>query len=75
MFSVKQVTSIQWPDLLGMRPWAAWRGRGCEWTVVVFFLTHRPIELSFLIHAEVESSVHPSDADQTHCQTDELQDT
>lgn len=39
------------------------------------FLTHRPIELSFLIHAEVESSVHPSDADQTHCQTDELQDT
>lgn len=40
-----------------------------------FFLTHRPIELSFLIHAEVESSVHPSDADQAHCQADELQDT
>lgn len=38
-------------------------------------LTYRPIELSFLIHAEVEASIHPPDADQTHCQTDELQDT
>lgn len=38
-------------------------------------LTHRPIELSFLIHAEVQSGVHAPDADQTDCQTDELQDT
>lgn len=37
--------------------------------------THRSIELSFLIHAQVESSIHPSDADQPHCQADEFQDT
>lgn len=43
--------------------------------LLMFGPTHRAIELSFLIHTEVESSVHPSDADQTHCQTDELQDT
>lgn len=61
-----------------MRP--GLRGEGGIVNERIFFLvlfcpTHRPIELSFLIHTEVESSVHPSDADQTHCQTDELQDT
>lgn len=54
-----------------MRGWKMWMKVGFS----SFSLwTYRPIELSFLIHTEVESSVHPSDADQTHRQTDELQD-
>lgn len=38
-------------------------------------LTYRPIELSFFIHSQVQASVHASYADQSHGQTDELQDT
>ena len=36
--------------------------------------TYRSIQLPLLIHAEVESTVHATDADQTHGYTDELQD-
>ena len=36
--------------------------------------TYRSIQLPLLIHAEVESAVHATDADQTHGYTDELQD-
>lgn len=35
--------------------------------------TYRPIELASLIHAEVESWVHPTDAHQPHCQANKLQ--
>ena len=38
-------------------------------------MTYRPIEISLLVHAQVESRVHPSDAHQTYRQADKLQDT
>lgn len=41
-----------------------------EWS-----LTYRPIEFTPLVHAQVDSSVHPPDADQSHCQAYELKDT
>lgn len=35
--------------------------------------TYRPIQLASLVHAEVESGVHPTDAHQPHCQANKLQ--
>lgn len=37
--------------------------------------TYRAVELPFLIHSKVESTVYSSNADQAHCYTDKLQYT
>lgn len=37
--------------------------------------TYRAIEFSLLIHSKVKATVHTSNADQSHCHTDEFKDT
>lgn len=42
---------------------------------VCLVCTHRAIQFSLAVHGEVETTVNTSDANQTHSQTDELQNT
>lgn len=44
---------------------------GCMYLVC----THRAVQFSLAVHGEVETTVHSSDANQSHSQTDELQNT
>lgn len=37
--------------------------------------TYWSIEFSFVIHSKVKTTVHTSNTDQSHCHTDEFQDT
>lgn len=44
-------------------------------TVHVFSHTHRAIQFSLTIHGEVQTTVYASDTNQSHSQTNELQNT
>lgn len=44
-------------------------------TLNVFNHTHRAVQFSLVVHGEVQTTVYPSDANQPHCQTNELQNT
>lgn len=37
--------------------------------------TYRTIKFPFVIHPQIESTVHPSNADQSNCKADEFQNT
>lgn len=47
----------------------------CRWMCAFCVCTHRSVQFSLAVHGEVEATVHPSNANQSHSKTDELQNT